>query len=91
MERSSTTRGAEDLEEADQEAHKFIRVDDSEEIATLYGIERITLVGEVTQVDVAVPMERNELDYKMISSSDYQNLLDEDTGEALDAQKVAEG
>eukprot|EP00971_Amphidinium_carterae_P159275 3157543-Amphidinium_carterae.1 len=36
-------------------------------------------------------MERNELDYKQISSSDYHNLLAEDTGEALDSQKVAEG
>eukprot|EP00971_Amphidinium_carterae_P100447 1986730-Amphidinium_carterae.1 len=87
MERSSNTRVADDLEEADQEAHKFIRVDDGEEIATLYGIDRISVVGEVTKVDVAVPMERNELDFKQISSSDYYDLVDEDTGEALDAQK----
>eukprot|EP00971_Amphidinium_carterae_P025098 495508-Amphidinium_carterae.1 len=68
MERSSTTRGADDLsvdlEEADQEAHKFIRVDDTEEIAILRGIERISVVGEVTEVSVAVPMETNVLDYK---------------------------
>eukprot|EP00971_Amphidinium_carterae_P202812 4024633-Amphidinium_carterae.1 len=74
-----------------QAAHKFIRVDDTEEIATLYGIERISVVGEVTEVSVAVPMETNVLDYKCISQADYQNLVDEDTGEALDAQKVAEG
>eukprot|EP00971_Amphidinium_carterae_P296216 5883890-Amphidinium_carterae.1 len=36
-------------------------------------------------------MERNELDIKQISSSDYYDLVDEDTGEALDAQMVAEG
>eukprot|EP00971_Amphidinium_carterae_P253646 5035649-Amphidinium_carterae.1 len=90
-ERSSTTRGAEDLDEEDQEAHKFIKLDDVEEIATLYGTERISVVGEVTKVKVAVPMEKNELEYKQISSSDYHDLVDEDTGEALDAQKVAEG
>eukprot|EP00971_Amphidinium_carterae_P338375 6475659-Amphidinium_carterae.1 len=36
-------------------------------------------------------MEKNELDYKQIRSYDYYDLVDEDTGEALDAQKVAEG
>eukprot|EP00971_Amphidinium_carterae_P043790 861991-Amphidinium_carterae.1 len=73
MERGSNTRVAGELDEDDQAAHKIIRLDDSEEIATLYGIERISVVGEVTKVYVAVPMERNELDYKQISSSDYHN------------------
>eukprot|EP00971_Amphidinium_carterae_P011602 228336-Amphidinium_carterae.1 len=47
--RGSNTRVAEELDEDDQAAHKFIRVDDSEEIATLYGVERISVVGEVTE------------------------------------------
>eukprot|EP00971_Amphidinium_carterae_P176304 3495095-Amphidinium_carterae.1 len=90
--RSSTTRTAEELEEDDQEAHKFIRLEDEEEtVATLWGSERISIVGEVTNVKVAVPMEKNHLDYRHISPSDYYNLVDEDTGEPLDAQKVAEG
>eukprot|EP00971_Amphidinium_carterae_P195626 3882197-Amphidinium_carterae.1 len=39
-------------------------------------------------------MEKNgleSLDFKQISSSEYYDLVDEDTGEPLDAQKVVEG
>eukprot|EP00971_Amphidinium_carterae_P206505 4097718-Amphidinium_carterae.1 len=36
-------------------------------------------------------MEKNDLDYRHISPMDYYDLVDEDTGEPLDAQKVAEG
>eukprot|EP00971_Amphidinium_carterae_P149924 2972312-Amphidinium_carterae.1 len=91
MERSNNTRVAKELDEDDQAAHKFIRLDDTQEIAILRGIERISVVGEVTEVSVAVPMEKNVLDYKYINQADYQDLVDEDTGEPRDAQKVAEG
>eukprot|EP00971_Amphidinium_carterae_P236061 4685016-Amphidinium_carterae.2 len=36
-------------------------------------------------------MEKNELDYSNISTADYCDLVDEDNGQPLDAQKVAEG
>eukprot|EP00971_Amphidinium_carterae_P088820 1757667-Amphidinium_carterae.1 len=89
--RSSTVRFAEALEEADQEAHKFIRLDD-EIVSTLWGSERISVVGEVTYVEVAVPMEKNQLDYSHINPADCYDLVDEDNiGQPLDAQKVVEG
>eukprot|EP00971_Amphidinium_carterae_P254075 5044036-Amphidinium_carterae.2 len=43
--RSSTVRFAKALEEADQEAHKFIRLDD-ETVSTLWGSERVSVVTE---------------------------------------------
>eukprot|EP00971_Amphidinium_carterae_P348551 6490556-Amphidinium_carterae.1 len=36
-------------------------------------------------------MERNELDYGEISPEHYYDLVDEDNGQPLDAQTVAEG
>eukprot|EP00971_Amphidinium_carterae_P025540 503838-Amphidinium_carterae.2 len=83
-------RVTETLAEAGQEAHKFIRLDD-ESVSTLWGSESISLVGEVTDVEVAVPMEKNHLDYSHINPSDYYDLVNEDNGQPLDAQKVAEG
>eukprot|EP00971_Amphidinium_carterae_P195430 3878317-Amphidinium_carterae.2 len=62
-----------------------------ETVSTLRGSERISLVGDVTDVEVAVPMEKNQLDYSHINPSDYYDLVDEDNGQPLDAQKVAEG
>eukprot|EP00971_Amphidinium_carterae_P007033 139166-Amphidinium_carterae.1 len=57
----------------------------------LWGSEKISLVGEVTHVEVAVPMEKNQLDYSHINPSDYYDLVNEDNRQPLDAQKVAEG
>eukprot|EP00971_Amphidinium_carterae_P006537 128866-Amphidinium_carterae.1 len=75
--RSSTIRVAEMLEEADQEAHKFMRLDD-ETVSTLYRSERISIVGEIADVAVAVPMEKNHLDYShsfMPENSTYNSCL----------------
>eukprot|EP00971_Amphidinium_carterae_P201082 3990341-Amphidinium_carterae.5 len=67
--RSSTVRMAETLADEDQEAHKFIRLDD-ETVSKLWGSERLSKVAEITGVAVAVPMERNDLDYSHIDLSD---------------------
>eukprot|EP00971_Amphidinium_carterae_P241348 4792200-Amphidinium_carterae.2 len=56
----------------------------------LWGM-RLPKVGEITDVAVTVPMERNELDYSNIDPEQYYHLVDEDNGQPLDAQKVAEG
>eukprot|EP00971_Amphidinium_carterae_P154148 3057136-Amphidinium_carterae.5 len=50
-------------------------------------------IGEITDVVVTVPMERNELDYSNIDPDleQYHNLVDEDNDQPLDAQRVAEG
>eukprot|EP00971_Amphidinium_carterae_P285430 5666810-Amphidinium_carterae.2 len=91
--RDSTIRKAETLAEEDQEAHKFVKLNDDEEEtnATLWGSERISKVGEITDVTVTVPMERNEMDCSNIRPEHYYDLVDEDNGQPLDARKVAEG
>eukprot|EP00971_Amphidinium_carterae_P173428 3437877-Amphidinium_carterae.2 len=80
------------VDEEDQAARKFVRLADEEEtISTLWGRERLSKTGEIIDVAVTVPMERHEMDYSNISPSDYYDLVDEDNGQPLDAQKVAEG
>eukprot|EP00971_Amphidinium_carterae_P312416 6209288-Amphidinium_carterae.2 len=36
-------------------------------------------------------MDKNELDYSNISAEDYYDLVDEDNGQPLEPNKVAEG
>eukprot|EP00971_Amphidinium_carterae_P086194 1705375-Amphidinium_carterae.2 len=91
--RDSTVRVAEKLYDEDRQAHKFARVADDEDevIAVLYGSTRLNKDGEVTDVAVTVPVEKNLLEYSNISPSDYYDLVDEDNGQPLDPQQVAEG
>eukprot|EP00971_Amphidinium_carterae_P336780 6473325-Amphidinium_carterae.3 len=66
---------AETPAEEDEAAHSYVRLDDDEgreaSIATVWGSERLSKIGEITDVAVTVPMERNELDYTNISAEDY--------------------
>eukprot|EP00971_Amphidinium_carterae_P095019 1880067-Amphidinium_carterae.2 len=90
--RDSTIRRAERLAEEDPEAHKFVRLaDEDEAISTLWGSTKLSKVGEITDVAVTVPMERNELDYSNPDPEQCYSLVDEYNGQPLDAQNVAEG
>eukprot|EP00971_Amphidinium_carterae_P024649 486000-Amphidinium_carterae.1 len=91
--RDSTIRRAERLEEEDQAAHKFVNLNDDEEgtISTLWGSERLSKFGAITDVAVTALMERNSVDYSNISPEYYYDLVDEDNGQPLGARKVAEG
>eukprot|EP00971_Amphidinium_carterae_P295578 5870407-Amphidinium_carterae.2 len=82
---NSTVRKAETLAEEHQEALKFVRLADEETISTLWGSTRLSKIGEITDVAVTVPMERNELDYSNIDPERYYTLVDEDNGQQLES------
>eukprot|EP00971_Amphidinium_carterae_P172664 3422656-Amphidinium_carterae.3 len=68
------------MEEDDEASHKHVRPDDDD---GKWGSARLSKLGEVSDVAVTVPMDKNEVDYSNISAAEYYDLVDEDTGQKL--------